>query len=219
VSEGTPVNPADLDFTAYCSNCGSALGAYDAYCGRCGTAVGASSAKRAATTPHSHFNARPDRQTDVMLAGWRARSFAYLLDFFVVMIPLTAICVGTGIALSRTVQRPGGTPVTGVSGWGALVIIIEVLVVSIGYFAIGNGRFGTTVGMRPFKIGVRDTDGHSLIGVWRAGSRFGLLWVALLVPIPGGGFALIAVDLLSPLWDERHQAWHDKMTRSIVVQN
>jgi uncharacterized RDD family membrane protein YckC len=107
---------------------------------------------------------------------------------------------------------------TGVTGWGAVVIILEVLFVSIGYFALFNGLLGATVGMRPFKIGVRDADGHGLIGPWRAGARFGILYIALFVPIPGGGFIVIGLDLLSPLWDRRRQAWHDKLTRSIVIR-
>jgi uncharacterized RDD family membrane protein YckC len=161
--------------------------------------------------------AAPDAVTGVMLAGWRSRALAYVIDFFVVMIPLTAICVATGVLLSRTVHRADGSQVTGDSAWGALMIILEVLILSIGYFAICNGVFGCTVGMRPFRIAVRASNGNSRIGVVRAGLRFGVLWLFFLVPFPFSGLVITA-DLLSPLWDRRRQAWHDRMTATLVVQ-
>ena len=210
--------------TIYCTQCGGPVGPLDLFCEHCGSPVvgpgtygrGYPTARVLTRPRGSPMVPAPDPVTGVTLAGWGSRALAYLLDFFVVMIPLTALCVGTGLALSRTVHRPDGTQITGDSGWGAAVIVLEVLVVSIGYFAVCNGVWGSTFGMRPFKIGVRDNDGHRIIGPLRAGFRFGVLYLFLFAPVVG--FLLIALDLLSPLWDRRRQAWHDKMTSSLVVK-
>ncbi len=216
----------DVAPPTYCTRCGAPAALPDRYCASCGTPIVGRFGPypgayvllpRPARPQGSPLVPAPDPVTGVTLAGWRARAMAYVLDFFIVMIPLTGLCIGTGIALSRTVHRPNGTQLTGDSGLGAVVIIVEVLVVSIGYFAVCNGVWGATLGMRPFRIGVRAIDGHGLIGPLRAGLRFAILYLFLLVAFAGAGLVLIALDLLSPLWDRRRQAWHDRMAGSLVV--
>ena len=61
-------------------------------------------------------------------------------------------------------------------------------------------------------IQVRDAEIGGPIGFGRAiGRRFvyEILWYLLFVP----GL----INALSPLWDSRKQAWHDKAARTVVV--
>jgi RDD family len=156
-----------------------------------------------------------DPVTGLALATWGRRAWAYLIDFAVVVIPLAGIALGTGLAMARTIVRPDGSRITGDSGLGAFVIIVEIIVGSIVYFGVLNGLSGRTVGMRALHLEVRDASGVGLIGFWRAAGRFGILYAALLIPLIG--YFVIGADLLSPLWDRRNQAWHDKIFSSIVL--
>lgn len=187
----------------------------DRFCERCGQAVG---------QPFVPFAAPPvlpkglDPATYLELASWGRRAAGYLIDFLVVLLVVGGIAVGTGFALARTLTRPDGSTITGDSGWGALVIVVEVVVGSIAYFGLLNGLAGRTVGMRVVGIEVRDASGVGRIGCWRASGRFAILYGAWLIPFPGAAPLAIALDLCSPLWDRRRQAWHDKLFRSIVVR-
>jgi uncharacterized RDD family membrane protein YckC len=99
-----------------------------------------------------------------------------------------------------------------------LVIVVEFVVGSIAYFGVLNGLTGRTVGMRLLGIEVRDASGTGLIGFWRAAGRFAILYASFFVPIPLAGQIAVALDLCSPLWDRRRQAWHDHLFRSIVLR-
>ena len=61
-------------------------------------------------------------------------------------------------------------------------------------------------------IAVRDARTGGSIGFWRAFGRNLITWVftvAFVIPY--------IVDSLSPLWDKRRQALHDKAAHSVVV--
>ena len=61
-------------------------------------------------------------------------------------------------------------------------------------------------------IATRDESGEGPIGYGRALGRFGiivLLDIACVIPL--------LIDYLSPLWDARRQAWHDKTAHSLVI--
>jgi uncharacterized RDD family membrane protein YckC len=189
----------------FCTHCGNQLASDDRFCGRCGQP----------TWSVPPVQPGIDPATGLELASWASRAWAYLIDFFVVVIPLCGIAVGTGFALARTVIHPNGSTVTGDSGFGALVIVVEIVVGSIVYFGVLNGLTGSTVGMRLLRIEVRDASGAGLIGFWRGAGRFGILYLTYLIPVIG--WFVLAADLLSPLWDRRRQAWHDKVFRSLVL--
>jgi len=76
-----------------------------------------------------------------------------------------------------------------------------------------NGLTGQTLGKMALHIRVVDATTGAPIGVPRAMLRYlvyALLWIACVIP----GL----VNVLSPLWDPRNQAWHDKAARSVVVR-
>jgi uncharacterized RDD family membrane protein YckC len=85
------------------------------------------------------------------------------------------------------------------------------------YFALLNGsRKGQTVGKMVWAVQVRDAATGGPLGVPKAAVRY--LAPTLLFLIPILGFFLWVADGLSPLWDKRRQALHDKLAGSMVVR-
>src|SRR5207248_11692094 len=86
-------------------------------------------------------------------------------------------------------------------------------VVSLAYFGIlEGGSRGASVGKMALHIRVLDATTGGTIGVGRALLRrfvYLVLFHALFVP----GL----INVLSPLWDARRQAWHDKALRTLAV--
>jgi uncharacterized RDD family membrane protein YckC len=86
------------------------------------------------------------------------------------------------------------------------------VVVSLGYFSfLDGGATGQTMGKMAVGIAVRDIDTAGPIGAGRALLRRFLFFAAYF------GLILFIINALSPLWDRRRQAWHDKIVRSCVV--
>ena len=81
------------------------------------------------------------------------------------------------------------------------------------YYALLNGGTkGQTIGKMAMRIQVRDIDTGGPIGVGRGFGRQLMIYLftfACVLPL--------LLDYLSPLWDQRRQAWHDKVVRSVVV--
>jgi uncharacterized RDD family membrane protein YckC len=98
--------------------------------------------------------------------------------------------------------------------FGITVAVAFGIVSSALYFTLLVGRSGQTVGKRVVGVAVRDSrDMTQRIGYWRALARFvvtAIMWSVYYVP----GI----IDSLWPLWDERAQSWHDKISRSVVVR-
>lgn len=156
------------------------------------------------------------------LAGWGQRLGAYLIDGLVVSIPFTlawfvyafAIMMPRLIEASRRaapgVPAPPPDPslFQGLLGFYALVIVL-----SAAYYIWGNGRpSGQTLGKRAVHIAVR-RDGGGELGYVRALVRWAVsIGLFFLFYIPG------LVNYLWPLWDEKHQALHDKAAGSVVVR-
>jgi uncharacterized RDD family membrane protein YckC len=94
-------------------------------------------------------------------------------------------------------------------GPGFLITIVAVVL----YYAILNGGAkGQTVGKMLMRIQVRDIETGGPIGFGRGLGRQLILYVfAIACVIP------LLLDYLSPLWDQKRQAWHDKLVRSVVV--
>ena len=81
-----------------------------------------------------------------------------------------------------------------------------VSVLTVAYYAIGEGAFGATVGKRALGIRVVDADGQ-FIGPWRGFLRY-LGRIASTVVLLLGYFWM--------LWDRDRQTWHDKLARCYV---
>jgi uncharacterized RDD family membrane protein YckC len=116
------------------------------------------------------------------------------------------IRVIAGSAVSTGVIR---STAVGPHVWEAIGVS---LVVSLGYFSfLDGGRRGQTVGKMALGIAVRDIDTGGPVGAGRALLRR-FIFVATYF-----GLILFVLNALSPLWDGRRQAWHDKVARTCVV--
>lgn len=133
---------------------------------------------------------------------------------------------GPSLPLASWGQRAGALLVDSVILWVSAALLIAafaaakatslgVLVALVGnfaYFALLDGK-AQTIGKRMVGIAVRDERGGGLIGSRRALGRwaiYSVLWCLLFVP----GL----LNALAPLWDQQHQAWHDRAVSSVVVQ-
>jgi uncharacterized RDD family membrane protein YckC len=140
------------------------------------------------------------------MAKWWQRLVAFVIDLLILAVPNSIIIsVIAGNELSAGVSGP---PV-GSTVWEAIGV---ALVVSLGYFSfLDGGRAGQTVGKMAVGIAVRDVDTGGAVGAGRALLRR-LFFFATYI-----GLILFVLNALSPLWDARRRAWHDKLGRSCVV--
>lgn len=143
------------------------------------------------------------------LASWGSRAVALIIDSLLIAIPLAlAITFAVVAALREDDGEPAGLY------WALFGLLLLVyFVLPFLYFPILNGNErGQTIGKRIMGIRVRRMDGSPL-GVGRGLGRYALVFAAGLVAGP-----LVLLDYLWPLWDERHQALHDKAVDSVVVR-
>lgn len=141
------------------------------------------------------------------MAEWWQRVAAVVLDLVILAIPNTIIFSAiAGTTVSTGMIRSGNV---GSHVWEAIGV---TAVVTLGYFSfLDGGRTGQTVGKMALGIAVRDIDTGGPVGAGRALLRRFIFFVTYF------GLILFIVNALSPLWDRRHQAWHDKVARTCVV--
>lgn len=136
----------------------------------------------------------------VEYAHWLRRAGAYLIDSVV-------LAIGMGIVLIPALVAAGGP------GRGpALTAWLYFLVAPLAYFAGWHGSSGRTLGKQALGIRVVDVRSREPIGYVRALVRHAtatILW--LLFTVPG------IVDALWPLMNDRRQALHDIVARSVVI--
>lgn len=139
-------------------------------------------------------------------AAWGRRAVAYLIDILIVAAPLGVLGAMFGWA---EVIRDGDS----VRYEAKPILLILSSLVTLLYSTVMDGSArGQTVGKMAMRLQVRDATTGGPIGPGRAFGRrlvYLLLFQALLVP----GL----INALSPLWDRRHQGWHDKAVNSVVV--
>jgi uncharacterized RDD family membrane protein YckC len=141
---------------------------------------------------------------DHAYASWLSRVGAYLLDVLILVVPLI---VFFAIVIAAD---PGDTS----AAWiGLILAYIASIVLPFVYFTVlhGNER-GQTYGKRVAGIRVVDERTGRSIGYGRAFGRYGMIVIFGLFLLP------LLLDYLWPLWDSKHQAWHDKVVSSVVVQ-
>jgi uncharacterized RDD family membrane protein YckC len=137
-----------------------------------------------------------------------------------VAIIIDSIMLGVVFAILRGIFGGANTIVINSNGTttvhtGHLIIaeIIEV-VLTLVYFGIFDGsQKGQTLGKMALGIATRDINTGGPIGPGRAALRrliYTVLWALLFIP----GL----INVLSPLWDRRRQAWHDKAVSSDVIK-
>ena len=148
------------------------------------------------------------------LAAWWQRVLAIIIDGFVTAVPggiVFAIIVGA--STTTTTDAFGNTMTLRASGGALAAGYLVVLLVILVYFGLLDGsQRGQTVGKMALGIATRDRAGGP-VGFWRAFARRLLYQILFLVLfVPG------LLNVLSPLWDARRQAWHDKAVGTVVVK-
>ena len=133
--------------------------------------------------------------TPVALSAWWKRLVALVIDNALLYAVTTVVAL----------QATSSSTVTNLR-------VLAELALTFLYFGYLNGVYGQTVGKRLLGIRVIDVATGGAIGFRRGLARYGtvaLLTMAFVVPA--------MIDGLWPLRDERRQAWHDKVARSLVV--
>jgi uncharacterized RDD family membrane protein YckC len=154
-----------------------------------------------------------DPATGVPLAEWWQRAVALIIDGAVFWIPSWIIVLLISAAIRTTHTDQFGNQYRAANGvvvfglWGLLFLGYAAY-----YTLLNGGEKGQTVGKLAMGIATRDESGQGSIGYGRALGRFGII---LLLDLPCG--IPLLIDYLSPLWDSRRQAWHDKTAHSLVV--
>lgn len=151
------------------------------------------------------------------LAEWWKRLVAIIVDFFILWIPLQVLSAIAGVSFNASVrfdpvenefERSGGL----FDGAGLPVMALSIVAPILYYGLLNGSPKGQTVGKMLLKIQVRDANSGGPIGPGRGLIRAVVYQVLFLAcVIPG------IVNGLSPLWDRRRQAWHDKAANSLVV--
>ena len=147
-------------------------------------------------------------------ADWGTRATAWVIDALAVVAGWVVfiLLIWFGASLTRPDQYGG----TSINGAGTAVIVLSVLGLvgwTVWYHMLVGRESGQTPGKRAVAIQVRDATTGGGIGYPRALGRYLLqIFAALILPI------LVVIDLLWPLWDDRHQTLHDKAVNSVVVK-
>jgi uncharacterized RDD family membrane protein YckC len=170
--------------------------------------------------PSAGYGYGPAKPTDAFgrpLADWWRRAVAIIIDGVIIAIPLYILFfVVVGVSVARNCQTVGSqTFCTNTGGLSASIVIMWIIgiVAPLVYFALLDGsEKGQTPGKMALHIATRDAATGGSIGHGRAFVRrfiYEILW--WLFFIPG------LLNVLSPLWDARRQAWHDKAVNSVVI--
>ena len=145
-------------------------------------------------------------------AEWWRRLVAIILDGIILSVPNAILGAVLGI------ETTGTDPLTNeatlkLGGLAALLLLS--LIVSVVYSGLleGSGH-GQSIGKMAMRIQVRDAETLGPVGFGRAATRR-FIYQVLFLPlgIPG------VINGLSPLWDARRQAWHDKAQKTLVVNS
>jgi uncharacterized RDD family membrane protein YckC len=141
------------------------------------------------------------------MAEWWRRALAFGLDALVLAVPWSIIL---SVTLDNTSTLDSNNiPRSAWVGFGIGFIVV------LGYFSFLDGSArGQTVGKMALGIAVRDIGTASQIGAGRALGRRLIFFATYF-----GFVVLFVFNALSPLWDSRRQAWHDKAVGSCVVRS
>jgi uncharacterized RDD family membrane protein YckC len=139
----------------------------------------------------------------VETAGFGVRTVAYLVDGI-----LLSFCGGAFPFL--VINNSGGAAVN--AGQQATTSAGGSVIVSLIYFLIFWSRLGggRTLGMRLFRLKVVQEEDMAPPGIFTALIRWVGLWVS---------FAFCFVGVIWVAFDSRHQGWHDKIARTLVVRS
>jgi uncharacterized RDD family membrane protein YckC len=135
-------------------------------------------------------------------AGFFIRTVAYLVDAFLLSL------VG-GAFPYLVMTSPTSAPVTNgqhltTSAGGS--ILVSLIYFLIFWSHLGGGR---TLGMRLLRLRVIREDGSQL-GLVGAAIRWLGLWLS---------FVVCFIGVIWVAFDSRHQGWHDKIAKTLVVHS
>ncbi|GAA1532348.1 RDD family protein [Kribbella lupini] len=137
------------------------------------------------------------------LASWGSRVLASIVDSLVPIIIILAGVFGA-VAVSGSLET--------MSDAGSTVLVICYLgsfVFQIWNRLIRQGRTGQSLGKKVCGLKVVSAETGELIGL---GRNFGREVCALIFN------NVCFLNVLWPLWDDKHQTWHDKVVSDIVIK-
>lgn len=188
----------DGENLSQCHSCGQPIGS-EQFCAYCGAPQPSAPADEVQSAP----------QTTRVLAGFWKRVGAAVIDWLILAVPTVPLFVGPAI---MSVAR--GTEVS-FSMWPGIVSTL----VSVLYFGFFEGNGGRTPGKMALKLRVLRAETGAAIdlgtGFLRALARV-LFFVPAIAPSSFFGIWNI-VDPLWMLFDSRNQTLHDKIAKTIVV--
>jgi uncharacterized RDD family membrane protein YckC len=132
-------------------------------------------------------------------AGFFIGTVAYLVDAF--LLSLVGGAFPFLVIANNNEQIVNGQRVTTGAGGSVLVSLIYFVIF---WSHLGGGR---TLGMRLLRLRVIREDGSEL-GVFGAFIRWLGLWLS---------FAVCFIGVIWVAFDSRHQGWHDKIAKTLVV--
>jgi uncharacterized RDD family membrane protein YckC len=158
------------------------------------------------------------------------RVVALIIDQIIVgIIGFVLFAILGNFFTQQTVQNTilGPITVTTVSPLGNIVTTILIIGISAGYYIYQWTRMnGQTVGMRLFKLSVRDAATGAVISQNAAIYRWGALaWPLLVYWLPFVGIILWLLGiawyiflLVTTAQDPMRQGWHDKFAKTVVAK-
>jgi uncharacterized RDD family membrane protein YckC len=151
------------------------------------------------------------------LAEWWPRFVAFAIDSVIILVPKLILAA---IALPRA---HGSAFAADKVTLDVTLLALAWVVIDVLYFGFLNGgASGQTLGQRSLGIAVRDQGREGPIGFQRAALRTLVLNPTVLVTWIPVFWVLVGVYSfvagLSPLWDQQHQGFHDKLEKTVVVK-
>ncbi len=150
-------------------------------------------------------------QPEVRYATWGRRGLGFLVDFILMLAAPVAFFWAWAFSLPET-SNPN-PPMTAVS-WVLLWCLLASCTVFVLYPAWFIGRRGQTPGMRQVEIRLFRIDGEGNLAAPGSGRAWGRA-----VTAAAGWFLCFVwiLDYLWPLGDRRRQCLHDKIARTVAV--
>ena len=135
-------------------------------------------------------------------AGFGVRTLAYLVDALLLSFVGGAFPY---LLINTATTAPSGNPGQQVTTSGGGSLLVSLIYFVLFWSSFGGGR---TLGMRLFGLKVVREEDLGQMGVLSAFVRWIGLWLS---------FALCFVGVIWVAFDSRHQGWHDKIARTLVL--
>ena len=135
-------------------------------------------------------------------AGFGVLTLAYLVDALLLSFVGGAFPY---LLINTATTAPSGNPGQQVTTSGGGSLLVSLIYFVLFWSSFGGGR---TLGMRLFRLKVVREEDLGQMGVLSAFVRWIGLWLS---------FALCFVGVIWVAFDSRHQGWHDKIARTLVL--